>query len=388
MKNNIYDWVPTRGQELLLRSALSEPDEAVRFWAEWENTNDINNLDRGSSRLLPMVFQNLKRHISPRTEIYGKLKGTYRKSWYSNNMIRETAISLFSELKKNRIDPVLMKGIHLISVYYDDMACRPIGDADFLVSWKEAEKVGNLMMKMGWKMIGKHRYPVFSDNFMSLRRAIGFVNEGGYKCDLHWNMIGHRCYPGADNLFLKKVMEFEINGNMFRGLCTEDLLLHLIEHGAYGSLEPHIRWIPDVLMILKKEKNVDWDYFLDNTIQTNLEIPVKVMLEYLNRTFVDGILRYPIEKLVSYPISGRGKELHESMSSSRTLLGHQIKAFFRYYFHYQIFCTDYKMESPPKGVLGFINFLKFRWDIKSNIILPFVFMKKVSKKILGYFFRK
>ncbi len=387
MKRKMDDWLPSPDQELLLKSALSDHGEALCSWDKWKKSNDINNLDRGSYRLLPMVFHNLKDHIPPGSELYGKLKGTYRKSWFSNNMIMEAAVSLFSDLKVAGIDPLLLKGIHLINSYYDEIACRPIGDADFLVSWDEAERAGELIRMRGWRMKMKMRYPVFNTNSMVLFRSLDYINENGYSCDLHWNIIRHRCYPDADRKFLKRASEFRMKGVNFRGLCAEDLILHILEHGAYENPEPHIRWIPDVLMILRKREKIDWDLFLENVIMTDLVIPVKSMLEYMNDVLRIKKVEYPLRKLRLIQLSGESRIVYKNMLRSRTIVGRQYIEYLRRYSRYRIYIKEYKKGPVPAGISGLIRFFMFKWDVKCFIYFPFVFLKKFFDKIGRFLFR-
>jgi len=334
-----------------------------------------------------MVFKNLKNLIPVENELYEKLKGTYRKSWFSNNMIQQTAGSLFSELKKMGICPVLLKGIHLINSYYDDTASRPLGDADFLVSWEQAASVDGHLRSSGWKLQAKPRYFGFAENSMLAAHGFMYINEKGHVCDLHWNIMAHRLYPDADKEMVKNSVKIAFMGDTFGALCPEDLVLHLLEHGAYGSPVPSIRWVQDVLTVLKKEKDIDWDRFLTNTLHTNLEVPVKVMLEYLLNTFNAEQIAYPLKRLAAFPASKMGKALYRSMLPRRNPIGRSINEYRKIYFQYRLFITAYKKESLPGGISGFIRCLKFRWDVKSNILFPFVFTVKFFQKFVRYILR-
>src|SRR5947208_1037833 len=51
---------PTAQQELLLRAVLAKGEQALTAWQEWKADIDIENLDEGSTRLLPLLCRNLK----------------------------------------------------------------------------------------------------------------------------------------------------------------------------------------------------------------------------------------------------------------------------------------------------------------------------------------
>ena len=377
-------WTPTPSQELLLKSAWSEPRHAFPCWEQWRKSNDIEKLDQGSYRLLPLVFKNLGNQIPFEDEWHEKLKGTLRKSWFSNNMIQATAAVLFSELKKLGIRPLLLKGLHLINAYYDDMAARPLGDADFLVSWEQVAAVDGYLRSSGWKPKAKPRLAAGGENSMSSGNGINYVNEKGYACDLHWNVMAHRCYPDADKKMITNAVNIAFEGDCFRALCPEDLILHLLEHGAYGNPIPSIRWVPDVLMVLKKEEAIDWDRFLAHTLQTNLEVPVKAMLAYLLNSFSAEKVAYPVKKLAGLPAAKMGKVVYRNMLPGRTAIGRSMCEYRKIYFRYQLFMTEHKKESRPRGLSGWMRCLKFRWNIKSNVLFPIVFMEKFFHKFLPY----
>lgn len=332
-----------------------------------------------------MVFTNLKQLIPAEDGWHKKLQGTYKKSWFGNTMLLATAARLFSELKRMGIHPFLLKGIHLISAYYDDMASRPIGDADFLVAWEQASRVDGHLRSSGWRLKEKPRLPGFGENAMSAANGLMYVNGQGQVCDLHWNVMVHRCFPGADRDMVEASVAVAFHGKCYRALRPEDLLLHLLEHGAYANPIPPIRWVPDVLMVLKKEAAMDWDLFLARARHASLEAPVRVMLEYVHGRFGAEVLAAPLEGLSRLPASRMGKTVYRSMRSHRSLIGRSINDYRKLYRRFRLFMTESKKEAPPRGVAGWVSFLKFRWNVKNNILLPFVLTAKFFHNLVPYF---
>ena len=51
--------LPTKEQELLLKAALLKGEEAIKAWHEWKTCVDIEFIDHGSNRLLPLLYFNL-----------------------------------------------------------------------------------------------------------------------------------------------------------------------------------------------------------------------------------------------------------------------------------------------------------------------------------------
>src|SRR5215469_14327441 len=74
---------PTPLQELLLRAAVMRGPVAVEAWGKWKHTVNIEAVDFGSHRMLPLLYRNLLRHgISD--PLLARLKSAYRYYWYQN----------------------------------------------------------------------------------------------------------------------------------------------------------------------------------------------------------------------------------------------------------------------------------------------------------------
>ena len=49
-----YKWRPTDDQELLLKAALFKGQAAKEAWKKWDAKNQIEQIDYGSYRLIPL----------------------------------------------------------------------------------------------------------------------------------------------------------------------------------------------------------------------------------------------------------------------------------------------------------------------------------------------
>src|SRR5262245_43289127 len=94
---------------------------------------DLDHLDAGSIRLLPLLYRTLERTGGGHDALLGKLKGVYRHAWYGNQLrLRDTAVVL-GELQRRGVDAMLLKGAALTLVHYRDHGLRPMEDVDLLV---------------------------------------------------------------------------------------------------------------------------------------------------------------------------------------------------------------------------------------------------------------
>src|SRR5512147_1502008 len=74
---------PTVQQEWLIRAALLKGKDALDAWKEWKSSVDVEELDPGSHRMLPLLYRNLKSQGIKDPSMY-KYKGVYDQTWYGN----------------------------------------------------------------------------------------------------------------------------------------------------------------------------------------------------------------------------------------------------------------------------------------------------------------
>ncbi|MEN8221983.1 MAG: nucleotidyltransferase family protein [Acidobacteriota bacterium] len=384
--NKVYGWKPTYEQELVLKAALLSETDSLDHWKQLTKEFDITKLDGGSNRLLPLVGENLKAPLSENERYYQLIRGTKKKCWYKNNLLLKTALNVFEKFKEEGIDFTVLKGLHLNSAYYKNLSLRPMNDIDFLVSWGQAERVGNILFDNGWEYLYHVKYPVFSKNSMSMVKSMGFRDKSGYSLDLHWNLLNHRCFPGADRYFLNRRISLEIAGENFMALCPEDLILFLLEHSAYFSNAPSIRWVADLVVVLRKEKNLDWDIIIDNITRFNLEVPVLVMLEYLLNEFGINEVLLPVRKIRELPVSEKSKKLYKNMLPSNTHIGNRSKAYLKFLDRYKTYLKEHEKKEEPSGLSGYVKFLMSRWGISNLFLFMIIFPGKLVDKIFRYLF--
>src|SRR5947209_6884738 len=114
---------PTDDEELLLRAALLDGDDAASSWNEWNAARNIDDMDPRSLHILPQIYANLCELDENLAEM-GRLKGTYRYTWYKNQkrlqQIRPTLIALRSEGTR----PTVLDDVGLAAGYYADLGKR------------------------------------------------------------------------------------------------------------------------------------------------------------------------------------------------------------------------------------------------------------------------
>lgn len=234
---------PTPDQELLLHACLLKGAAAVRAFDLWRARTDIDRLDHGSYRLLPLLYANL-RDLGSKDPLTEKLKGVYRRTWYTNQLLFHRAAALIQALEEAGLETLLFKGGALIPLHYKDLGLRPMGDFDVLVPTERATEAATVLQRNGWRP-----RLLFETQRLS-RDCAGFVSGSGQEVDLHWHLLEECCYEGADQPFWDNAVPLSLNGIPTRALGAADHLFYVCVHGSRWKDVPPVRWVPDALAIL------------------------------------------------------------------------------------------------------------------------------------------
>src|SRR5262245_21793621 len=142
-------FLPNRTQELLLRAALLPDSRARDGWREWQSIVDVDLIDAGSRRLLPLVFRNLRDQVSK--EAHGeKLRDSYLRTWHANQMAFEGIGPVLDAFDRAGVRTMLLKGAALTVRYYGDYGLRPMEDCDVMIPAEQVGLAAALLNKLGW----------------------------------------------------------------------------------------------------------------------------------------------------------------------------------------------------------------------------------------------
>ena len=147
------DCWPTWQQELLLQAALMRGPNAIGAWNRWRSGVDIETLDPESLRLLPQLYDTLRRQ-GVSDPALGRLKDAYRRTWYENQLLFHALSGLLRSLHEAGIQTVLLKGAALVSQYYRDYGLRPMHDLDILIPAGQSSQALRLLTTLASPLCG------------------------------------------------------------------------------------------------------------------------------------------------------------------------------------------------------------------------------------------
>jgi hypothetical protein len=371
---------PTPEQELLLRACLLCDEEGLNAYREWASRVDVEALDYGSFRMLPLLYRNLRR-LGLETTVLDKFKGTYRQTHYQNKLAFHRVAALLNLLARAGIATLVLKGAALIPLYYGEAGVRPMADFDLVVRPEQALATIHLLQRSGWE-----REPglPLTPGFISVQYSWHFRLPAAAELDLHWYVFDQCCYPNADAESWESSVPVEIEGFPARTLNPADQLLHTCVHGAEWNPVPPLRWIADAMTILDRAAGqIDWQRLVRQTKERRLVPAVRDTLTYLQTRLDAPVPDAVLSDLRNAPVSLIERVEYRSRTSPPGNLPSLRKICFAY--------LRYRTRTPVNGswrLLAFPRYLQARWGASNLWQLPVIGARLVKASVLNRFSRQ
>lgn len=327
---------PTREQELLLRAALLQGEPALRAWQNWKvHVNLEQGLDTGSYRLLPLLYRNLQ-ILDVADPLMGKLKGTYHKAWYRNQMLFHTIADVLRLFHAAGIETMILKGAALTLLYYKDYGLRPLSDFDVLVPTVKRGAAIDVLTQAGWKPLLRPLEKL-TDAVLDVWHGWGFENVRRHQFDLHWHVLRQCRYPNADDDFWADAVPVQVADVPTRTLNQADQLLHVCVHGAEWNGVPPLRWIADATVILNaSHSEVEWSRLIAQAEKRRLILPLRRALTYLSDSFGVAIPAHILMEMDKVRVSDVERKLHNAVTANSAWLGPLPALWYRHLFDLEV----------------------------------------------------
>ena len=358
----------------LLRALVGPETEAGREWRKWCDAGGFEQLSPRTQQLLP-TCRLLRERLAPRTAELAFLKRAYLSSWANNQRLFERLRTLLEALGREDCPGLVLKGAALAPIYYGDLGARSMGDVDLLVPEHQFPLAMQIMMANGWRPL-HYRPELFDTRFC---HAIPMLNDRGAGVDLHCHVISQSCEVGADRAFWEQAVRFNADGVEATTLCTTDHLMHACAHGVWWVRDPPLRWIVDVVMILRSRRaSIDWTRVGLQAKERGVGLRVGRALRFL----FDLGLEVPValaEHLISEADWIERRRLRLATSSSR---GRPTRLMA---FHWMMYRRGLKDRGAFKKLAGLADYLRFSTQSPSATRIPLVLAEKGVKSIAHRF---
>jgi len=366
---------PTRLQELLLKAALFRGDAALSAWKEWISSVDIEILDWGSYRLLPLLYHNLN-ELGIKDPVMKRLKGVYRYTWFKNQMLFTEMSRLLQSFSDAGIKTMALKGPALVLLHYGDYGLRPMDDFDVLVPTEKATDAIDLLRKHDF-VPTKEEAP---ETILPKRHSTPFRNPAQLSMDLHWHIFEDPVSETDDSDFWNAAVPVTFKGVATCALNPTDQLFHAFIHGIRWNAAPPFRWIADVMTVLKTSADeVDWNRLLAKAKEHREVLTVGNGLDYLQKTMGAPVPGKVLQALRNTPVSRREAVLYDVQTRPYNKYGMNrfahIREEYRKYLHAEV------GESFKDKLLSFPDFIKEFWQIENYWMIPLCAVKKSFGRI-------
>ena len=247
-------------------------------WRDWRESGDLADVDRGSFRLLPLLYRNLIRHNIDDPQL-PRLRGVYRQAWYRNQLAMERAHEAARILTAAGIPVMALKGAALIDGVYGELGARPMDDVDLMVPRRSATKALLILGEAGWSS-PTHRSGDFR-RALRIVHGVPLARANGLTIDLHWRLLDES--NAGDAAFWEAAEPLPFGNSPVVRLCPADQLLHLSVHGIRWDPVPPIRWAADIYLLLERRgADVDWERLVDQALKGGLSLELLAALSYVS----------------------------------------------------------------------------------------------------------
>jgi hypothetical protein len=356
---------PSVEQLLVLHAALDPAPAAATAWQRWRDAVEFDDVDHGSTRLLPLVYRNLGAKAFD-AEIAGRLKGLYRRSWSHNQLIFKRAAGAIAVLEREGIETLVTKGASLALLSYGDVGVRPMDDVDVLVPIERTVAAIEALSAADWS-------PDRDDPlaWTEVHHSLDFASTDSGHVDLHWFSLWQ---PASDKELWSASVPLELAGAATRAPCPADQLLLACVHGTPWSPLPPFRWIADAVTVIRSAgEQLDWDRLVAEAERRCVTVASAAALDYLGEEFGVAVPQPVLASLRGAPASRHEQAAFRAACQPDSPLRTLRMAWDRYRR-----LRDLDTGAPPPG--NFVGFARRFWGLESVWQLPLHGARALSRR--------
>jgi hypothetical protein len=340
----------------------------VRTWEELLPRFDLDSLDEGSTRLVPLLERNLRRH-GLKNPWEDRMRGVYRYWWAHNQLLLRRLGALLAALEAANVATLVLKGAALSARYYGDPGLRPMNDADVLVP---RARVGDVLPLAG--RLGLTPEARVDEGFVRLRHGVSLRDAAGNTLDLHWAIHEDDCRPGADAHAWETAVPVEVAGVSTRILAPAPLLLHACAHGAKWATDPGLRWIADAMVIIRGG-DVVWEDVVREAADRRFVVRIRSCLAYLRAALGAPVPGEVMARLSAAPVTLFERLEHQVRVRRHDRLGELP----RYWFGY----LRARDGQGDVDALGFARYLQYAWGLEGIGDVPNAAVRRAAERLRG-----
>lgn len=234
---------PDARQRALLRVVLGPAEEAAARWQALQPL-DVTRLPFGSFGILPLLYERLAA-VAPDDPQLPLLHGTYRSTWYRNQLLLDRLGRLLPALRDRGVDALLVGGGAAVRRWYPALGSRPVSPLELIVPPDALAAVRTACLAAEWRPAG------------ASPASARFVHAGTVPLVVHLGApppLAGPLGPGAGFEALReRAVELPVLEGTPLALDPADALLLLCATGASTAMRGSCQWLIDVHRLLAVE---------------------------------------------------------------------------------------------------------------------------------------
>jgi hypothetical protein len=270
--------LPNVRQDLLLKACLLPDPQAAEAWRKWRKSVDIDTIDAGSIRLLPLLGERLQQ-LGLDDPDFGRYRGVQRRTWARNRLLFRGAGRIVAALNQAEIPVMALKGVALALLYYPIESTRWMGDVDLLIPYDRVFAALDILDAEGWQA-SLNRPTRLAHLAIHHARPFRDPATDEVEADIHWTIMYGRYSDAAEAATWSHAEPVAIEEAVASAPSAADLLIHVCVHGMRWNDMPPVRWAVDAAMLIRSGK-VDWEHFIRQAGLWGVALPLSHAFAYL-----------------------------------------------------------------------------------------------------------
>ncbi|MGK0367050.1 MAG: hypothetical protein ACI9QD_000183 [Thermoproteota archaeon] len=301
-------------------SELQHINELVLKVRDWSTFYELSE----HNRFAPFIFKKLQ-SLKLDSHIKGNVRDLFLENIkdidFRNQKRLDEGKKFLSIFSKNKIQVIILKGIHFAQDFYNDPFYKRMNDIDIMIHKKDLKKIfkvyNDLKYFSAGELLGKsaeeheefshHLPPFFSRN---LDLMIG----------THWELVSPmRPYQIDHKAIWDRVKTFNFLNLDLHAMAPIDNLHHLCVH--LNKYKSGVREIADIYNLLRAYKGkIDWELFLKEVYKAKSYNPVYFALCLSHRLDPMSEVAFIIDELSEYVSQKTKREASEKCGTLKGLL--------------------------------------------------------------------
>jgi hypothetical protein len=221
--------------------------------------------------LLPLLFNNLNNTCPEAVpkDILTNLRNCFQSNVQRNLLLTAELLKILNLLKANQIEALPFKGATLAAKAYGQIALRQFCDLDILIEEKNAQKVVDLLVSIGYQLPDPMakledrpymKYKIFLESEKTQKKYNLIHTQKRIAIDLQWSLTERRItrfFPVNFSHLHAHSQLVSLGGMEVRQFSSEDTLLYLCFHGSKHCWS-ELKWICDVAEFVTSHPEIDW----------------------------------------------------------------------------------------------------------------------------------